>query len=62
MAILTIASKAKPALILPVVNAAAYVSTDPEYGFGIVYKDAESVGTQGEKLSLQTDNGDHLIE
>jgi hypothetical protein len=63
MAVLTAASKANAALILPAVLAATYAAyMNPRWQITVDYKDVESLGAQNEKLELTTEDGDVVID
>lgn len=58
MVLLTVAAKANGALVLPALLAVAYVKqTLPGIDITVAYEDVESVGSQGAKLELKTDDG-----
>lgn len=58
MALLTVASKANAAYILPVVTAANYIQVStPDSGLSITFEDEESVGVQKGKLELKSADG-----
>lgn len=63
MAVLTVASKANPAAVLPAILTAAYaVSADPRRDVDVDYRDSESVGAQARLVELRTENGDTLAD
>jgi hypothetical protein len=63
MAVLTVASKANAALILPAILAAAYtVHADPGLEVTVNYRDVESLGTQNEWLELATEDGGIVVD
>ncbi|KMU85210.1 glutamyl-tRNA synthetase [Coccidioides immitis H538.4] len=58
MALLTVASKANAAYILPVVTAATYVQvSSPDAGIKISFEDEDSVGVQKGKMELKLTDG-----
>lgn len=63
MAVLTVASRANDALILPAMLAAAHVmQNSPHDGIVIEYKDLVSLGKGDEKVILTMDNGEVLVD
>lgn len=63
MAVLTVASKANDALILPAMLAAAHVTqSNPHDGIVIEYKDLVSLGKGKEKMILTMNNGDVIVD
>lgn len=63
MAVLTVASKANGALILPAMLAAAHVTqSNPHDGIVIEYIDVVSLGKGNEKVILTTNNGDVIVD
>ena len=63
MAVLTVASKANDALILPAMLAAAYVTqNNHQDGMVIESKDVVSLGEENEKMMLSLNNGEILVD
>lgn len=63
MAVLTVASKASDALILPTMLAAAHVTqSNPNHEIVIEYKDLVSLGKGDEKVILNVNNGDVIVD
>lgn len=63
MAVLTVASKANDALILPTILAAAHVTqSNPNHGIVIEYKDLVSLGKGNEKVILKVNNDNVIID
>jgi hypothetical protein len=63
MAVLTVASRANGALILPAMLAAAHVTqSNPHDGIVIDCKDVESLGKGNEKVMLTTNDGDVIVD
>lgn len=63
MGVLTVASKANDALILPVMLAAAYITqSNPHDGIEIEYKSLVSLGKGNEKVILAMNNGDVIVD
>lgn len=62
MAVLTIASRANGALVLPAMLAASHIKqSNPHDGFVLECKDVESPGKGNEKVILTTNNGDAIV-
>lgn len=62
MAVLTVASEANDALILPAMLAAAHATqTNHQNGIVIEYKNVVSLGKENEEMMLTLDNGDVLV-
>ncbi|KAJ9191282.1 hypothetical protein DTO164E3_8909 [Paecilomyces variotii] len=62
MAVLTIASRANGALVLPAMLAASHIKqSNPHDGFVLECKDVESLGKGNEKVILTTNNGDAIV-
>lgn len=63
MGILTVASKANSALLLPTLLAAAYLALigSPE-PIAVKYEDVESLGTDNEKLVFVANDGNRLLD